>query len=94
MSAAKFGTAKNAKCTTRKTTVVIDSIREIALAGATAGLPPTVLIEHGATAIGTVRVTNGDRAMRVIAEDDGTPSLRDAIEFVVHRPVPRARERR
>jgi len=68
--------------------------REVALVGATAGLPPTVLIEHGATAVGTVRVTNGNRAMRVIAEGGGTPSLRDAVEFVVYRPVQRTRERR
>ncbi len=30
--------------------------REVALVGATAGLPPTVLFRHGATAVGTVKV--------------------------------------
>ena len=65
--------------------------REVALVGSTAGLPPTVLFRHRATAVGTVRVTNRDRAMRVIAEGDGTPSIRSAIEFVVHKPLPKDR---
>jgi len=66
--------------------------REVALVGATAGLPPTVLFKHGATAVGTVKVTDADRAMRIIAEGGGTPSFADAIEFVVYKPVPGAGE--
>jgi len=66
--------------------------REVALVGATAGLPPTVLFRHGATAVGTVKVTDADRAMRIIAEGGGTPSFADAIEFVVYKPVPGAVE--
>lgn len=66
--------------------------REVALVGATAGILPTVLFRHGATAVGTVRVKNAERVMRVIAEGGGTPSFGDAIEFVVHRPLPRASE--
>ena len=66
--------------------------REVALVGATVGLLPTVLFKHGATVIGTVRVTNGDKAMKAIAEGDGTPSLADAVEFVVHRPTPSTSE--
>jgi len=64
--------------------------REVALVGATAGLPPTVLFRHGATAVGTVKVRNADRVMRIIAEGGGTPSFADAVEFVVYKPVPGA----
>lgn len=60
--------------------------REVALVGATAGVPPTVLFKHGATIVGTVRVKNPDAAMRIVAEGGGTPSLTDAVDFVVHRP--------
>jgi uncharacterized protein (DUF4213/DUF364 family) len=67
--------------------------REVALVGATAGIPPTVLFKHGATAVATVKVTDAERAMRIIAEGGGTPSLANAVEFVIHRPAPRAGER-
>jgi hypothetical protein len=66
--------------------------KEVALVGATAGLLPTILFKHGATAVGTVKVTNSDRVMRIIAEGGGTPSFADAVEFVVYKPVPRAGE--
>jgi hypothetical protein len=68
--------------------------REVALVGPTAGIPPTVLFKHGATAVATVKVTDAERAMRIIAEGGGTPSLANAVEFVIHRPAPRAGERR
>lgn len=62
--------------------------KAVALIGATAGVPPTVLFDHGATMVGTVRVKNPDAVMRIVAEGGGTPSLSDAVEFVVYRPSP------
>ena len=66
--------------------------REVALVGATAGIPPTVLFKHGATAVATVKVTDAERVMRIIAEGGGTPSFANAVEFVIHKPVSRAGE--
>lgn len=63
------------------------SAKEVALVGATAGLPPIVLFKHGATAVGAVRVTHPTRVMQVIAEGGGTPSLMDFLKFLVYRPV-------
>lgn len=66
--------------------------KEVALVGATAGILPTVLFKHGATAVATVKVTDPDRLMRIIAEGGGTPSFANAVEFVIHRPALRACE--
>jgi hypothetical protein len=60
--------------------------KEVALVGATAGILPTVLFEHGATAVATVKVKDPERVMRIIAEGGGTPSFADVVEFVIYRP--------
>jgi len=62
--------------------------KAVGLIGATGGVPPIVLFKHGATIVGTVRVKNPDAAMKIVAEGGGTPSLSDAVEFVVYRPSP------
>ena len=59
---------------------------EVAIVGATAGLLPTILFKHGATAVGAIKVNDGDKVMQVIAEGGGTPSLMQAIKFVVYKP--------
>jgi uncharacterized protein (DUF4213/DUF364 family) len=61
--------------------------REVALVGATAGLPPIVLFRHGATAVGTIKVTHPTKVMQVIAEGGGTPTLMDSVKFVVYKRI-------
>jgi uncharacterized protein (DUF4213/DUF364 family) len=67
--------------------------KEVALVGATAGVPPTVLFEHGATAVATIKVKDPERVMRIIAEGGGTPSFADVVEFVIYRPRQRTGEK-
>ena len=59
---------------------------EVAVVGATAGLLPTVLFKHGATAVGAIKVIDGDKVMQIIAEGGGTPSLMQAVKFAVYKP--------
>lgn len=66
--------------------------KEVPPVGAAAGIPPTVLFKHGATAVATVKVTDAERVMRIIAEGGGASSFADAVEFVIHKPAPRTGE--
>ncbi len=63
--------------------------REVALVGPTAGILPTVLFEHGVTAVATVKVMDAERVMRNISEGGGAPLFANAVELVIYRPAPR-----
>jgi len=67
--------------------------RELALVGPTAGILPTVLFDHGATAVATVKVTDANRVMKNISEGGGVPSA-NAVKLVIYRPTSRAGSRR
>ncbi|XHH09068.1 MAG: Rossmann-like domain-containing protein [Candidatus Bathyarchaeia archaeon] len=56
--------------------------REIAIIGATAGILPDVLFDHGVTLVGGARVTNADKMLQIVSEGGGTPALKSAIKFV------------
>jgi len=68
--------------------------REVALVGPTAGILPTVLFEHGVTAVATVKVMNADKVMKNISEGGGAPLFANAVQLVIYRPVLRAGRRR
>ena len=63
--------------------------RERALVGPTAGILPTVLFDHGATDIATVKVTDANRVMKNISEGGGVP-FANAVKLVIYRPASRA----
>ena len=60
---------------------------EVAIVGPTAGMLPTVLFKHGATIVGTVRVTNPDKAMQIIGEGGMPRALMEATDRRVYRPA-------
>jgi len=68
--------------------------RELALVGPTAGILPTVLFDHGATAVATVKVTDANRVMKNISEGGGAPLFANAVKLVIYRPASRAGRRR
>jgi len=63
--------------------------RELALVGPTAGILPTVLFDHGATAVATVKVTDANRVMKNISEGGGVP-FANAVKLVIYRPASKA----
>lgn len=56
--------------------------REVAIIGATAGILPEVLFDHGVTIVGGVKVVDVARMMQVVSEGGGTPALKTAVKFV------------
>jgi hypothetical protein len=60
---------------------------EVAIVGPTAGMLPTVLFKHGATIVGTVQVTNPDKAMQIIGEGGMPRALTEATARRVYRPA-------
>ncbi len=56
--------------------------REVAIIGATAGILPEVLFEHGVTLIGGVKIVDAVKMMQVVSEGGGTPALKSAVKFV------------
>jgi uncharacterized protein (DUF4213/DUF364 family) len=61
--------------------------REVAIVGATAGILPDVLFDHGVTIVGGVKITNPAKMMQVVSEGGGTPALKSAIEFISIKPA-------
>ena len=64
-------------------------VRELALVGPTAGILPTVLFDHGATAVATVKVKDANKVMKNISEGGGVP-FGNAVKLVIYRPASRA----
>ena len=60
---------------------------EVAIVGPTAGILPTVLFKRGATIVGTVQVTNPDKAMQIISEGGMPRALVEATARRVYRPA-------
>ena len=67
--------------------------RELVLVGPTAGILPTVLFDHGVTAVATVKVTDAKRVMKSISEGGGAPLFANAVKLVIYRPASRAGRR-
>jgi uncharacterized protein (DUF4213/DUF364 family) len=62
--------------------------REVAIVGATAGILPDVLFDHGVTVVGGVQVVDAAKMIQVVSEGGGTPALKSAIKFVSIKPNP------
>jgi uncharacterized protein (DUF4213/DUF364 family) len=60
--------------------------REVAIIGASAGILPEVLFEHGVTAIGGVKIMDADKMMQIVSEGGGTPALKSAVQFISIKP--------
>ncbi|MEM1586178.1 MAG: DUF364 domain-containing protein [Candidatus Bathyarchaeia archaeon] len=60
--------------------------REIALVGPTAGVLPDPLFRHNVTAIGSIKITDGERILQVVSEGGGTPNFKGACKQIVVRP--------
>ncbi|WP_455278115.1 Rossmann-like domain-containing protein, partial [[Eubacterium] cellulosolvens] len=61
--------------------------REFALVGPSANVIPNPLFDRGVTAIGGVKILDGDRMIQIIAEGGGTPQLKPITEFITIRPT-------
>jgi uncharacterized protein (DUF4213/DUF364 family) len=61
--------------------------REFALVGPSANIIPNPLFDKGVTAIGGVKILDGDRMIQIIAEGGGTPQLKPITEFITIRPT-------
>jgi uncharacterized protein (DUF4213/DUF364 family) len=60
--------------------------REVAIIGATAGILPDVLFEHGVTLVGGAKVVDAAKMMQIVSEGGGTPALKSAIQFITVKP--------
>jgi uncharacterized protein (DUF4213/DUF364 family) len=60
---------------------------EFALVGPSATVIPNPLFDRGVTAIGGVKILDGDKMIQIIAEGGGTPQLKSITEFITIRPT-------
>ncbi len=60
--------------------------REVAVIGASAGILPDVLFEHGVTIVGGVKITDAAKMMQIVSEGGGTPALKSAVQFITIKP--------
>jgi uncharacterized protein (DUF4213/DUF364 family) len=60
--------------------------REVGTVGPSASIVLDPLFKHEADIVGAVIVTDADKALRMIAEGEGTPQLRAAVRFVTMKP--------
>jgi uncharacterized protein (DUF4213/DUF364 family) len=63
-----------------------NNAREFGLVGPSANVIPNPLFDKGVTAIGGVKILDGDRMIQIIAEGGGTPQLKPITEFITIRP--------
>lgn len=59
--------------------------REVALVGPTASTLPDPLFRNGVTAIGGIKITDGERILQVVSEGGGTPSFKGSCKQIVIR---------
>ena len=64
-----------------------NSAREFGLVGPSASVIPNPLFDRGVTAIGGVKILDGDKMIQIIAEGGGTPQLKSITEFITIRPT-------
>lgn len=64
-----------------------DNVREFGLVGPSASVIPNPLFDRGVTAIGGVKILDGDKMIQIIAEGGGTPQLKPITEFITIRPT-------
>lgn len=64
-----------------------NNAKEFALVGPSANVIPNPLFDRGVTAIGGVKILDGDRMIQIIAEGGGTPQLKSITEFITIRPT-------
>lgn len=62
--------------------------REIGIVGPSAGLVPDPLFKRGVTVIGTIKPTDGDKLLQIIAEGGGTPQIKPVVKFITVRSKP------
>jgi hypothetical protein len=64
-----------------------NNAREFALVGPSANVISNPLFDRGVTAIGGVKILDGDRMIQIIAEGGGIPQLKPVTEFITIRPT-------
>jgi uncharacterized protein (DUF4213/DUF364 family) len=60
---------------------------EFALVGPSVNVIPNPLFDKGVTAMGGVKILDGDKMIQIIAEGGGTPQLKSITEFITIRPT-------
>jgi uncharacterized protein (DUF4213/DUF364 family) len=58
---------------------------EVAIIGATAGILPDVLFDHGVSLVGGAKVVDTAKMLQIVSEGGGTPALKSAIKFITVR---------